>query len=515
MVVLQGWRLDAGFHYEWEDDALYHQLLANTAGGQPFTNTIHPLHRPSHLALVLPALWPLYALLGGGWFAVHVLTALIIGAGAVAVFMLARARELTERESLVWAGVYLLFPPTIMLTLGTFRPLALAVTPLLFLIWAFTARRFRTYVSLLVLTLAFREDLAISAGALAIVAAVRGYERRWIVATVAICATWLLVASQLIMPMLTPADYTQAIVHGNLSGGLTDVVLRPFETTHLIAFAAILVPLLGLSLGAWEIAVGAMGFAAIGLNKAGFAGNILHLMAPAVAGAIAGAIVTFSRLPERRRVLLAVCGAVLLAHVQPWIPAVVATETENNGPPATGLETADAWSPFHPRYYRPIGDQRSRQAAAALVPSDASATAVGHLLPLLTPRAQLYEYGHADTPFAAADYLLLEEGSLYNGAGSYIALPPGSIGAHLAALSPAFEVISTQGPVVVLKRTGEAGALSDAVRALLPRRDVRDEDQRGARSPGEELAPRGGGKDNSRNADGTDDHRRAPDNGVR
>lgn len=491
VVALQWLRYRAGFHYEFEDDALYHQMLDNVGRGDLFVNTIHPLHRPSHLPLILVLLWPVHALLGGGWVGLFVIKAVAIGAGAIAVFLLGRSRGLSEPQSLAWGAIYLAFPPTIMLALSTFRPLALAVTPLLFLVWAFSARRFRTYLAVLVVALAVREDVALSAGALAVVALIRRYPAKWALWTALLCGGWFLIVAHVVVPALLPADYLDVVFASNVeSGGALAFLGRALEPTHLVALGALLLPLLLLPLGAWEAAIGLIGVAAVLLNKAPLSGNLLHLTAPAVAGALAGATIAHARLRDRAPRLLVWVGiGVLVAHLQPWIAPVVATHHAANGPAAADQTTEGAWSPFHPRYYAGDGLESARAAVLEPIHSDARVSASGHLLPALSPRQTLYEYGHRDTPFAEVDWIVLEARDRYNGAGAYIALTPDALALHLAELRAAFHVEREESGIVLLRRVRSDPGLSRRLRALTPRRDAPPERRRGARSPGEERLP--------------------------
>jgi len=478
VVVLQWLRLQAGFHYEFEDDALYHQILANGT----LTNTIHPLHRPSHLPVILLLLHPLHALLGGGWGAVFLLKALFIGSGSIAIVMLGRSQGLSQRDAEAWGLVYLLFPPTLMLTFSTFRALSLAIGPLLFVLWAFCAKRWRTYLWLLCGLLLFREDLALSAVFLAGVAWLRKYPARWTVATIGICAAWFLVTSRLILPQILPAEYDQIIVQSNLDfGGLSDA-------THWVAVATLLAPLLFLPLGAWEASIGIVGLASILLHKSGFAGNLLHLMTPAVAGAMGGAVLSYARIQpkHRRNTRNAVFLAIVLAHMQPWIPGIVATEHEANGPPESMYSTEHAWSPFHQRYLSGDEYMSTRLEAVQRIPKNASVSATGHFLPLLTPRDTLYEYGHRDTPFADVDWIILEGRDLYSGAGAYISLLPEDVHKHRQALEQTFHVEHDRDGILIFKRIAP-GLQTDRLRNLVPRRQAPPSLRRGVRSPGEET----------------------------
>ncbi len=453
---VQQMRLQSGLHAEWEDDALYHQMLYLVGEGEFPANTVHPKHRPSHVPLILVVLWPLYQLLGGGWMAVHLIKALFIGSGAIAIqLMTARTRH-----SVAWAAAWLLSPVTWALVTSTFRPLTLAVGPLMFLIWAFSERRFRTYLGLVAFTLLFREDLALTIVPLAAVAWIRGLPRKWIVWTIVPTVGWFLVATRLLLPAILPTDYDTIIFSSNISvAGLLD-------GTHWLALLALLLPWAGTSLLRWEVVVGGAGVAAIMLHKSGFAANLLHLMAPAAA-AVAAAAALESRVGAR---------TLLAALLASWLLVPnVAYEDAANGPADPDDEP---------------------MVCRALVPDEVSVAATGQWLPCLTPRAVLYEYGHRDTPFADVDWIVLDSRDRYAGAGDYIRLDAEVLAGQVAVLARSgFAVNDRDGQVVVLKRTRTVSGLTDTLRGLLPRRDAPESMRRGVRSPGEDLqAPAERGK---------------------
>lgn len=486
LVALQALRFDAGFHYEWEDDALSHQMLWNVGRGAFLENSIHPLHRPSHLEAVLVLLWPLYAGLSallGAWPAVWTLKAALLGATGPVAYGLARHEGAPEGRALRWALLALVLPATLALALSTFRPIALAVAPLVGLVWAVRARHLGWVLGLTALTLCFREDLALAIVPLAGLAA---WRREWRLAAALSLLPALAygVATRVVLPAVLPMSYESVVFGQNLGPGLWE---RIFDGSHLLAVAALLVPVLGLPLAAPEAVVGASSVAAVLLFKGGFAGNLLHFVAPATAACVAGAIIVGERLGRDAlpNLCLAVCG---LLHLVPGGLALVATDCAHNGPGSPALCRAS--SPFDPVFRTAPPLEETRKRLTARIPPDASVAAPGHLLPRLTPRQTLWEYGHADVPFGTAEWILLDDSDRYAGAGRYIALGKGTVAQHVAVLRATHDVdpASADG-LVLLHRVRPGPDPSAALRALMPRRDAPPAEQRGVRSPGED--PRG------------------------
>ncbi len=484
LVALQAARFEAGFHYEWEDDALTHQMLWNVGRGAFLENTIHPLHRPSHFEGVLVLLWPLYAGLSaliGAWPAVWTLKAVLLALAAPATFALARGEGAAPQRALLWGLVALVLPGSLALGLSTFRPLALVVAPLVALVATVRAGRVGWTLLLTLLVLAFREDLALSLVPLGLLCA---WRRRWGLAgvLVGVPALVYLVATRLVLPAVLPAGYEHIVFAQNVGPGLLE---RATDPSHLIAAAALLLPVLGLPITVAESVIGAASLGAILVFKGGFAGNLLHFAGPAIAACLVGAVIAGERSGGLRwapQACLAVSAALYLA---PGGLALVATDCAHNGaPPDPALCTAE--TPFSAVFTRAPPHEAVRRALAAEVPVNASVAAPGHLLPPLSPRETLWEYGHSDVPFATAEYILLDDIDRYAGAGRYLALRPGTLNAHLSVLAATHDVLRMEHGVALLRRVRPGPDLSATLRALLPRRDVAPSERRGVRAPGAE-----------------------------
>jgi hypothetical protein len=180
--------------------------------------------------------------------------------------------------------------------------------------------------------------------------------------------------------------------------------------------------------------------------------------------------------------------ATLLVHVTPTGLALVATDCAHNGPPADRW-LCDVWSPFDAAFRtRDAGDD-DRDALVALIPADASVAATGNLLPALTPRVSLWEYGHDDVPFGTADYVALDGVDRYAGAGRYLAT--GGLETHERALAKGGYALVKRydsGLLLLVRQGMPSKTLSATLRALMPTRP--EGGKRGARSPGSDSRDR-------------------------
>ena len=454
MVWLQQLRLNAGYHAEHEDDALYHQMLYLVGEGRMFANTILPFHRPNHLSFTYLALWPLYAFMGGGWLALHVLKGCIMASGAVAVCRLARRGGASAWGGAAWGVVFLAYPPVMVLTLGTVRPLALAVPVLLWLLDAFVAKKLRPFLVWLVVALLTREDLALSVMILVGLAALERRSRGWIIWPSVLCVGWFVVATRIVLPAMMPAGYWDQIVAENVSQSLFETLLEnPFERSHMLGLAALLLPLALLPFGRREVVFGAVGVAAFAINWRPLMPNLTHLAAPAVAAFVGVAALVGGASPRR---LAAVCVCLLLAHAQPWIPPTLAV------PPELGGHVA--WSPLHPAYYECDQLCEAQIAAVASIPESVPVTVTGQLLGRFTPRTTLYEYGHERVPFLSPEWLVLQQAG--ESSSTFIAIP--DLKPHLKLLRGTHRIITRSLGIVVLHRYRPAPQqVEDAIRSLI------------------------------------------------
>lgn len=461
MVMLQSQRLEANVHYEYEDDALYLQVLDGVGRFSIPANTLHADHRPSHVTPAYYALWPLWALMGGGWFAAFVLKALLIGSGAGAAFLLAARKGLSPRASLTLGTLWLLWAPTVVLVTSTLRPLTLAAGPLLWMMTAFETRRWRELLVWASVVVLFREDLALTVGLLGGVALLERRPWRWVLVPAIGAGLWLLVTTQLVIPAMVGTDLAEVLTKTNM--GETPLWERGIHAENALGIVALLAPLMFLPLGARISLAGLVGVASILINVHPFRANLVHLMTPAVAAAFAGAIVVIAR--RGAHLLPAVCVAAALVHVQPWIPPTLSSGPRLLDEP--GRPGTDAWSPLHPALFEVSERDRQRAAAIAHIPADASVSAVGHLLPLLVPRRLLYGYGHGEVDFLATDFLVLEGACVDTGAGHHVSIPDSQLQEHRSRLEAAgWKAVVADGPVLVLRRTAEPPAgLADALRA--------------------------------------------------
>lgn len=141
-----------------QDLASINQAIWNTANGDLLRASILYDGVRDHLELIL---FP-YALirrLGGGYEHVIQLHLLLVGLGAIPVYMLGRARELAVPESLLFSAIYLLQPPMhALLWMQYLRPDLLFFPVMATLAYALLCDRKKVLIAAVVMTLFCKES---------------------------------------------------------------------------------------------------------------------------------------------------------------------------------------------------------------------------------------------------------------------------------------------------------------------------------------------------------------------
>ncbi len=189
-----------------------------------------------HTSFILLTLVPLYWLfpaVGTLLFA----QSLVIGLGAVPVFLYARRRLESEWMALVLATAYLLHPAVGWANLENFHPDAYLGFLVGMAIWAALERRWRTYVVFVVLSLLVKEDVSLIIVPLGIWVAVKR-DRRIGLLTIAGSLAFMAVAMLLVMRSLigVPTRNAWRVPFGGPGGLLRTTFERPGDVVdHLRA----------------------------------------------------------------------------------------------------------------------------------------------------------------------------------------------------------------------------------------------------------------------------------------
>jgi uncharacterized membrane protein len=350
-----------------------------------------------HTNLIAFAFAPFYWL-GAGPSFLYVVQAIVLGAGAIPTYLIARDRLSSPWAATVIAYVYLMYAPVQWIAWANFHPEALVITPLLFAWWNATRRNWRWAYACVFLALSTREDTAMAVFLMGVVlwfvmrrtddATAR--DRRLALAVSGLGLVWYLVTMRIVIPAFNRGQQPFYIsgFYGNYGENTyeiaQEIVTRPdrvisdaTQPDRIRFYRDLLLPWGGLPLAGLPQLIMAgpqMLASVIGLSP--YARSIRYqytsvMIAPIVIAAIEGVALTFRHRLGRRFVL-------------PWM--VVCAYVSNV-----------AWSPspISPNdivWAQPTDRHPAMRIALTLVPDDVSVTASYSLLPHLSHREQIYDW---------------------------------------------------------------------------------------------------------------------------
>jgi uncharacterized membrane protein len=165
VFVAMNWQLYRGLWLPHGDSAMYEEHLWNLLHGKGFRSYLDQgLFLGEHIQVIHLLLLPLYVLWPSQML-LELCDSVILAAGCIPVYWMARRHTGSARAALWLAAAYLLYFPMQFLDISidfkTFRPNGLAIPVLLFALDQLERRRYKTFCGLLLLTLSAQEDYAI------------------------------------------------------------------------------------------------------------------------------------------------------------------------------------------------------------------------------------------------------------------------------------------------------------------------------------------------------------------
>ena len=166
VYIAMNWQLWENLRIPHGDSAMYEEHLWNLTHGKGFRSYLDQgLFLGEHVQVIHLVLLPLH-LLWPSHLLLEVAQSIILAAGAIPVFWMARRHSGSRTAAALLATAYLLYFPMqfldIAIDLKTFRPTAFGITTLLFALDQLERRRIGTAVALLLVTLTAQEDFAIA-----------------------------------------------------------------------------------------------------------------------------------------------------------------------------------------------------------------------------------------------------------------------------------------------------------------------------------------------------------------
>ncbi len=229
---LLSWKY-ALFGYNAIDLAIYNQVFHNSIQGSLFGFSIHPhSYLGDHMELAIVLLLPLYAI----WqspLMLLLLQVVIVALGAWPLFMLAR-EKLPGWWSYGLAIAYLFNPFVLNMLFFEFHMLPLAMTALLWLFYVFYKQRFICFLTVAILAMTIREDVALTVLMFGVLAWVDRRAWRWRLVPLVIGALWF-VGTIFISGQLNPTgSYKFFSLYGWLGDSIGAIIITIFTNPGLV-----------------------------------------------------------------------------------------------------------------------------------------------------------------------------------------------------------------------------------------------------------------------------------------
>jgi uncharacterized membrane protein len=353
-----------------------------------------------HVNLIAFAYAPFYWL-GAGPSFLYVSQAIVLGAGAIPTYLIARDRLRSPWMGALFGIAFLFYAPVEWIAWANFHPEALVITPMLFAWWFATRRNWGWCFGAVAVALSTREDagLAIFMMGLVLWVLMRfrhdgdQHDRRMALVVSAMGVVWYLVCMRLVIPHFNRGqqpfyiDYFYSNYGGSTTEIVKEILWRPnrvvsdaTQPDRLRFYRDLLLPWGGLPLGGplqLLMALPQMLASVIGLSP--YARMIRYqytsiMIAPIVIAAIEGAAFA-CRYKYGRWVVVPWLTVCMYFTNIAWSPS----------PISAVLDREPVWAEPSPRH-------DVIREAMELVPDDASVTATYAILPHLTHRAQIYDW---------------------------------------------------------------------------------------------------------------------------
>ena len=436
------------FSFEWGDEAVHNQLAWRTfrygmfsstlKGDQVFDQHFRPIW-------ILPAF--LYLLIPGihAWFIV--LIGALAGASIV-LFFWAYRRLGDPWAALGFGAVFLFYPPIHMLALGVYDPEKLAVLFLLLTMYADQQKRFGLFLLFAALSLACKEIVGFTLVMIAVEMAVRRQPAKYWGGLFTLAVAWMALAFFVIIPATIQGDYGSKYFPQLLGADcesvgclLSHTLGHPWDSfqvffsyEHVRILFLLLVPLMGMSLLSPVLLIPATASLTMILAVPGpLLVNQHHWITPAIPPIFLAAVAGTERLSKwigksnagkamlvRRFVPLLMLGSCVMLTIYGGLVGRFHGDAIDDEY-YRGLSNV-----FDHRIYEVSPRDRIAWELIGRIPKDAKVTTNYQLMPALSNREYVREFGRIEKGYDSFDfdYILISLQDRYFGAGHDVRLTP-------------------------------------------------------------------------------------------
>lgn len=438
------------FSFEWEDDARENQVVYNTAVSfYPHQTIVNSSYFSDHFTLIyfLVALpYKVYPHIYTWYF----LISLSYGFSSLIVYSLAKNIIESKTVAFVISLSYLLYSPLHYINLGALDANQFSL-PLLFLTFYFLyKRKFIPYLIFMILSCLCKEDIPPVIFLFGIYQLLMKYPRKWWAVTIVFSVCYFTFASYTANTFFRVVGFNS---HGKNFDYLDWDTVRQilefifiskmealeyiFNWLKLKTIIMVFSPLIFIPLFSFEIFIPLTMYAEVLLSNHYFLNYNSYLFSPLIPFLFISLLFSLRRISVRlgKRGILCISFLIFLlcflSNFGRNIPGCVAIEREDIGDICDARFMA-VKNIFDRRFYTVDEEDRIAWKFIGMIPKGASVAASGDLLPALSSRKVLYEFGLNNPkttnsesfkayPAYNADYILIHKKCLYNGLGGHYA----------------------------------------------------------------------------------------------
>ncbi len=471
------------FSFEWEDDAAENQLVYNISQFfYPHQTIFLSKYFFGHFTIIYFLIALPYRIFPS-IYTLYIIVSFLYGLTAIFVYKLSKLLLQDEVVSFIVGIIYLLYPPLHYVNLGTLDGNIFSIPLIVMAFYSMECKKYKMYILSILLLMFCKEDMPLVVFLFSILMIVRKYKMKWWLATMAISLIYLWLAVKL-EPLYKLYHHRAPSA---LSGYFRYINIRTlFELEKFFveygslareyifmpekykAFIIVLYPLLFMPLLSYEFYTAIPLIGEILLHRQ-LPNDISYYWAPIVATSIIGYIYFLRHFSttEKRKITYVTLTVIIISNVVRNIPAMLPEHAEREF--LFNRKYIGVNNIFDKKIY--ICDEEAKECLEFInqIPANAKVTASGDLLPILSSRRYLYEFGMTvnganEAPFVEpefktrydlynVDYILIHKRNMMNGfGGQYAYMSRGIMNKEIERIKDmGFEVIKENQRFILLK----------------------------------------------------------------
>ena len=422
--------------FEWEDAAVHHQVMWNTAHLRPFRQTIFPQAYEAHLRPIVLPIALLYSLVPRAE-TMYFLYCFFVATGGIAIYLWALKVFGSRRNAILASLIYFLYPPIHFLCIASLDTVILTIPLIAWAFYFLEIRKFSGYAACLGLALMCKENVGFTVAFIGVYAAIRRRGVVWWLGPIVAGIAWALIALKIIVPGLVGPESFTPMWFFRIRETFGDWLRVPFSVAWRQLtlpgkpglFFKCLLPLLFLPIfspATLVAAIPAVGQVVLGFME--FVPNTVHWIAPALpiavlaalkgAGAAGGLLAKKAGIPRVRAVGILLWLLVISCTIANIAPNTLGTFIVEI---AFQRDRARASNVFSPAFHEPDEGDDIAWKFIEMIPDGAKVAATGHLLMPLASRNIIHTFPskNPDADYTTFDFILIDSRIKLAGAGYY------------------------------------------------------------------------------------------------